>query len=132
MVDTAYVKAKPAWDEEVAQSFVGKRVLIGLTYESQEGELLGQRQVHGRVTAVDEHRGIAVEVSGADRVFWLPPDPRALHEAPPGEYRLRSTGEVVVDPDLLTTWTVTAPPGEPAEEGWTSLLRDGFARGASA
>jgi len=42
----------------------------------------------------------------------LPPEPEAYEPAPPGEYRLRSTGEVVVDPDYLTTWTV----GSPADE----------------
>jgi hypothetical protein len=32
----------------------------------------------------------------------LPPQ---LQEAEPGEYRLRATGEVVVDPDYFARWT---------------------------
>jgi hypothetical protein len=72
-------------------------------------------------------RGIAVELSDSGDVFWLPPEPSALNHAPPGEYRFRSTGEVVVDPDLMTTWTVTAPPGEPTDGAWANLLRAGFA-----
>jgi hypothetical protein len=122
----AAVGERPPWDEEKARAFLGKHVVIGLTYESRDGELLGQALVHGNVVEVDEGRGIAVELSDSGEVFWLPPDPAALHDAPPGEYRFRSTGEVVVDPDLMTTWTVTAPPGEPTEGAWANLLREGF------
>lgn len=118
---------QPPWDEEKARSFLGKHVIIGLTYESPDGELLGQAQVHGHVVQVEEGHGIAVKLSDSGEVFWLPPDPAALHEAPPGEYRFRSTGEVVVDPELMTSWTVTSPPGEPAEGAWTNLLQEGFA-----
>jgi hypothetical protein len=32
---------------------------------------------------------------------------RPYEQASPGEYRLRSTSEVVIDPDFITTWTVT-------------------------
>jgi hypothetical protein len=38
----------------------------------------------------------------------LPPEPDAFDEAVPGEYRLRSTGEVVVNPAFTTSWTVEA------------------------
>jgi hypothetical protein len=37
---------------------------------------------------------------------FLPLDLEALRPAPPGSYTLRSSGEVVVDPDLLSAWTV--------------------------
>jgi hypothetical protein len=42
---------------------------------------------------------------------------RAFQPAPPGEYRLKSTGEIVVDPDLLSTWTIRRP-GSP--DGWVT------------
>ncbi len=41
--------------------------------------------------------------------FTLPPVEEAFEPAPPGEYRLRTTGEVVVDPDFTTSWTVVPP-----------------------
>jgi hypothetical protein len=37
------------------------------------------------------------------------PDLRGIQEAPPGVYRLRSTGEEVHDPDFFYTWTITRP-----------------------
>lgn len=62
-----------------------------------------------------ERQGFAVELKGKRKgeIFWLPPDVGPFQDAKPGEYKLRSTGEVVVDPDLLATWTVNNPP--PAE-----------------
>jgi hypothetical protein len=58
---------------------------------------------------VDPIRGLELELANGDRE-WLPPDVRPLEESPPGEYRLRSTGQVVEDPDYLCTWTITRNP----------------------
>src|SRR5687767_10004118 len=98
---------RPKWDDEKARGFLGKRVIIGLTYVTREGEFLGQSQVRGQVVQVDAGRGVAIELGNSAEIFWLPPDTDAVNEAPPGEYRFRSTGELVVDPDLMTSWTVT-------------------------
>jgi hypothetical protein len=35
-----------------------------------------------------------------------------MKQAPVGEYRLKSTGEVVVNPDYVASWTITEPPGK--------------------
>jgi hypothetical protein len=51
---------------------------------------------------------VAIEVDGSDDPFTLPPEPDAFDAAGPGSYNLRN-GEVVVDPDYLTIWTVTPP-----------------------
>jgi len=45
-------------------------------------------------------------------LFGLPPDLSSTKPAPPGEYRLNSTGEIVTDPDFLTTWTFYQAPEE--------------------
>lgn len=68
----------------------------------------GTKQLHGVVRMAHKERGIKVALGGARKgeFFWLPPDLRPFQKAPPGEYRLRSTGEVVVDPDLTCGWTI--------------------------
>jgi hypothetical protein len=85
----------------------GASVLIGITRELGDGthEL---EQYHG--TASFEDQGdyglVIVQCSdGTDRQY--PFDSRSLERAAPGEYRLRSTGEVVADPDFLMTWIVS-------------------------
>src|SRR5262245_54337385 len=99
-------------DQEQAASFVGKYLLIGITSLDHEGNLIEQRQFHGRIVRVNEHEGIVVKLSGSGDEYALPPDLNFLQEAPKGEYRLHSTGEVVTDPDLLTSWTINKPESE--------------------
>jgi hypothetical protein len=45
----------------------------------------------------------------AGETYGLPPDLRSLKPAPAGEYRLRSTHEIVRDPDYLATWVIEQP-----------------------
>jgi len=53
--------------------------------------------------------GIRIRLQDSDKRFDLPPDPRGIRVAKPGTYRLRSTGQEVVDPDYLATWTIVKP-----------------------
>jgi hypothetical protein len=68
-------------------------------------------QYHGKIVRVDRSSGITIECEGvwSGKTLMLPPHTAAIHPANPGEYRLRSTGEIVNDPDLLTTWSITEP-----------------------
>jgi hypothetical protein len=101
---------------------VGKTVLLGLTFQTADGELIEQIQRHGVIEAVDSERGIGVRLVAPgfpwDReLYWLPPDPSHLRPAAPGAYTLRSTGETIVDPDFLTSWEIRSPaPGESTPE----------------
>jgi len=91
---------------------LGKSVLVGITRVDHNGELLGQNQFHGRVESLDDDL-VHVKIAGSGEDFTLPPEPLAFARASPGEYRLRSTGEIVVDPDFTTSWTVREPaPGD--------------------
>ena len=83
-------------------------MLVGITRLNRAGKVAEQRQFHGRVARVSREEGIVI-VNAAGEELKLPPDVRAFVPADPGEYRLRSTGEVVVDPDYTATWTITPP-----------------------
>jgi hypothetical protein len=107
---------EPAFDSARAERLIGKTVLIGLTRIDKVGDVTKQSQLYGHITAFDETIATVRLDDGED--FTLPPDLEAFEQAPPGEYRLRSTGQVVVDPDLLSTWTIRAPSdGEEGDEG---------------
>ncbi len=99
-------------DQELADSHIGKHLLIGMTYLDHEDNLIEQKQFHGIIVRINKHEGIVVRLHDSNEEYKLPPDLNPLQEAPKGEYRLRSTGEIVVDPDLLTTWTLTKPKPE--------------------
>jgi hypothetical protein len=99
------------FDEDLAQSYVGRTIIIGLTYLDHAGNLVEQRQLHGEVISA-YRKGIVIALAGkyAGQTWNMPPALESIRGAPAGEYRFRETGEVVVDPDLMATWTITAPP----------------------
>jgi hypothetical protein len=85
---------------------LGKYVVIGITRVAADGTTeLEKVQHHGRIALVDPDDGIKVVLSDGE-VMTLPPDLDAFRPAAPGVYRLRATGEEVVDPDFTTTWTI--------------------------
>ena len=89
---------------------IGKRVLVGLTIQDHNGKLIERRQFLGTIVRADEEEGVVLTMAGSTEEFRLPPNPGAFRKAEKGEYRMRSTGERVVNPDFLTSWTMTARP----------------------
>ena len=106
---------RPQLNEQRARFAIGKRVLVGVSILNDGDEVVEQRQFAGTIVSVDPIEGIEL-ARGDGSSYWLPPDGRSLEEASPGEYRLRSTGEVVLNPDYLSTWTIT--------HGDSPMLRD--------
>ena len=95
----------PSWNPRLAVELIGKHILVGITDLAADGTLLGRRQVHGHAIRADRRFGVALRLEGdhAGAEMVLPPDTGAFRSAPPGEYRLHGTGEVVTGPDYLTT-----------------------------
>ena len=130
----------PEWNEDRASALVGKYALIGLAFLDEDDNLISQVQRHGRILEMDASRGIAIRLVAHGHhwdgeIYRLPPDLSAFVDAPPGEYRLRSTGEVVVDPDVTASWTIKARrPRRHAREAPSSGSRNtafGFETGES-
>ncbi|MDQ1290104.1 MAG: hypothetical protein QG622_3670 [Actinomycetota bacterium] len=88
----------------VLQHLVGTYLLAGITLRDASGAVERRVQFHGRVSEVAE--GVVV-LRHANGELILPAEPRAYLPADPGPYRLAS-GEVVHDPDYLSTWSVAA------------------------
>ena len=84
---------------------LGKTLLVGITDYDADGNAIGQTQFLGRVIGITT-RGIQLELADGS-VYWLPPDTQSTRPAPAGSYRLRSTGEIVENPDFLSTWNRT-------------------------
>jgi hypothetical protein len=96
-------------DSEAAE-LVGKSILIGITYLDHAGKELQRSQMHGIVSSASS-KSIEVSLRGArhGESFSLPPDPHFFAAAAPGKYKLHSTGEVVENPQVLCTATLTKP-----------------------
>jgi hypothetical protein len=91
---------------------IGKTIIIGLSeyrnLEDGESEFIQQSQIHGEIIRVNISEGVVIKLSDGLE-HKLPPDISMLQFAPLGEYKLRSTGEVIVNPDLMTMYTTTEP-----------------------
>ena len=100
----------PPFDQALADSYLGKYILVGITYFSHAQEIVRRDQLHG-VIASASAAGIVVELKGTNigRSWTMPPDLSAISWAKPGRYSLKETGETVEDPDLLCTWSITQP-----------------------
>ncbi len=101
----------PAWDAERARWLVGKHVLVGVTHLASDGKtVVAKEQFHGMIMAAVEDHGISIACLGGPKegqTMVLPPVTVPYLDAKPGEYRLRATGEVVTNPDVTVSWTVT-------------------------
>lgn len=110
VVDAA---AKAGGDDELEArlaELVGKRILVGITSLTPDGELIEQRQSVGTIVRATAEDGIEIEQEDGSGILSLPPDPNHVEVASPGHYRLRSTGQVVVDPDVVAMWEITKGP----------------------
>ena len=83
---------------------IGKVLLVGITYYTHDNEYIEQKQFYGTVTEANDDLIRVKQKDGTD--FTLPPDLSSTKRARQGEYKLRSTGEVVVNPDFLATWNL--------------------------
>jgi hypothetical protein len=98
------------------EELLGKYILIGITHVDNLGNKMGQTECHGFFDSMDD-AGIHIRLKDTNEDFTLPPDLSAFQKAQPGEYRLRTTGEVVINLDYVSVWTVEAPaPGSEQEE----------------
>lgn len=98
------------FDEELAEGFLGKRVLIGITETTRSGEELARHEYHGKIAAASA-LGIDIELHGVNEghCWRMPPWLLELQPVGPGVYRLRSTGESVEDPDFVFTMSIRKP-----------------------
>jgi hypothetical protein len=95
--------------EMFGDEYIGRTLLLGVTYTGPDGELRRQEQLVGTIMVVDFDEGIVVSCEPDGRTFVLPGDPAWVEKAPPAEYRLRSTGQVVTNPDYLAKGTIQQP-----------------------
>ncbi len=105
-------KGPPKWDQSEADWLIGKVAIVGVTNLASDGTTVkSQAQYHGKIVRADCNAGIVIECEGvwSGKTMTLPPMTGAFHPADSGEYRLRSTGEIIKDPDVLTTRSITEP-----------------------
>lgn len=103
--DDEYLKALI---ERYAAEMIGKILLVGIRFYTQvnrQEKFQSQTQKYGRIVQISYGAGVVIELQDGTN-FTLPPDISNIERAPAGEYRLESSGEIIVDPDYMTEWRV--------------------------
>jgi hypothetical protein len=100
---------RPPFDRRLARWLTGKRVLIGMRHLDEDDQTIDMTQVHGEILRFQTDDLLIRDLSSGEELH-MPPDTRVFRYAPTGQYRLRSTGQVVSDPDAECRWTVHAGP----------------------
>lgn len=115
------------WDPERGKDLVGKHIVCGFNIGDADGNVRERLQRHGTIVIADEGGIVVREPSGTE--FHIPPDVDALQPARARTYRLKSTGEVVTDPDFQVVWYIGSR-GEPGETWEPVILLDDDAHDA--
>ncbi|KAA3635848.1 MAG: hypothetical protein DWP97_03960 [Calditrichaeota bacterium] len=92
-------KKKAEYEKYDESQFIGKTVIIGITYKYKNDRLLGQEQFWGKIVAFNEKDGLKVDMKHSGEIGYFPPFFELMEILKPGVYTLRSTGEEVEDPD---------------------------------
>jgi hypothetical protein len=87
-------------------TYVGKKILVGLSFYSEQHELIYEGQIAGKITRVN-NEGITIQPENSLDEFKLPPDIAALQAAAPGLYNLRNGNvESVENPDFTVVYNI--------------------------
>jgi hypothetical protein len=97
-------------DSAATEIYLGKYVLVGVTYVDAAGQVEDSVQMHGVVESASGE-GIKLSLKGEreGQSWMMPADPSAISPAQPGRYQLPETGEIVENPDFICTWMVQKP-----------------------
>lgn len=88
------------------RKYIGKTALVGISVYSSSGELEERYQYFGEIVSIDDV--ISIQTSEGS-VKTLPPDIKSFKKAPKGIYMLKFNGEQIINPDFVTSWSMTKP-----------------------
>jgi hypothetical protein len=104
--------------------YIGKTVIVGISYYDENDKYLDQKQFHGKIIDADPEKGIRYVDEIKKEIQVLPPRADALFPAPLGTYREYSTGEFIKNPDFISQWRVKKKTGDNDEWEWTPYRTD--------
>jgi hypothetical protein len=121
----ADVGERPSWDDALARSLLGRHVLVGLTFERPNGEMIEQVQLHGTVARIDAYHGLGSSAASPVSSSGSRPIRLRSRRRPRASTAYARRVRWVVDLDLLSTWTITQPDDD-ALPDWRLTLCLGF------
>jgi len=94
---------------DLKEKYVGKHLLVGLTYLNKDESLKERIQLHGTINKISENTIVFKRTDNGED-FSIPFDEENLQEGQPeAVYELKTTGEAVESVDFISSWTIHPP-----------------------
>ena len=94
--------------------FIGKNILVGLSWVDYEDNLLAQQSVFGRITRIADNM-LYID-SGEDEEFTIPFDAEHIERSDPALiYNLHNPQTTITGVDFTSEWTIYHSPEDEGE-----------------
>lgn len=93
-------------DQQRAATMLNKHLLVAISYLNSDDSIRAVEQYHGPILRINNKEGLVFMRMDNGKEMSLPPDLDAYEVAEEGEYGLKSTGEVISNPDLIAAWSI--------------------------
>jgi hypothetical protein len=94
---------------DLNEKYLGKHLLVGLTYLNKDESLKERIQLHGIITRISENT-IVFKRKDDGQDFSIPFDEENLEAGQPeAVYELKSTGEAIESVGFIGSWTIYPP-----------------------
>jgi hypothetical protein len=95
--------------DELQKKYIGKHLLIGLTYLEKDESIRERIQLHGNIIKIS-YNTIVIKREDNGEEFSIPFDEEGLEPGQPeAVYELKSTGQAVENVDFISLWTIHPP-----------------------
>jgi hypothetical protein len=96
------------------KDLINKKILVGITFVDSNEVVFDQYQTSGVVNDIRDGLIIMMRADGSK--YQMPFDTQSMAKAKPGEYREKETGNIIVNPDYIMTWSIVAERQESIED----------------
>ena len=94
--------------KKLEKKFIGKHILVGLTYLNKNKTVKEKLQLHGIIKKVSQNTIVFKRADNGEN-FSIPFDEKIETGQPGAVYKLKSTGEAVENVDFISSWTIHPP-----------------------
>ncbi len=102
----------------IAEPEVGKTIIVSFIYLNSEDQITREEQHYGTISSVTL-QNVSIQTTSGKEIRVLS---TYFMYAPRGQYTLHSTGQIVTNPDLLTSWRINPAEGAKQYDEWEPSL----------
>ena len=95
--------------KQIKDKYLGKHILVGLTYLENDDSFIERKQFHGTIKSISKNTITFIRSDNGED-YSIPYDEGNLEPGQPeAVYELKSTGEAIENVDFISCWTIYPP-----------------------